>query len=86
MRLDKLYDFETCTNETTLFKMLNRLKDADLIQYRTIEPYIIQILDYDLTHDEEMELIDDLANLGVYPEEDDSDGTDMYWEDYDDFN
>jgi len=86
MRLNKFYDFEACTNETRLFKKLNQLKDADLIHYKVIDPYTIQFLDLDLTHDEEIEIVEELADLGVYPEDTESDGTDMYWDNYDDFN
>jgi len=84
MRLDKFYDFETCTNETTLFKILDKLKDKDLLQYQILD-YTIHILDCDLTLDEEMEVIEELAELEVYPIED-NDSEDIYWQDYDDFN
>lgn len=86
MRLDKFYDIEACTNEKKLLSILSKLKERDVIQYKLIDSWTLQIDDYDLTHDEEMQLIDDFKNLGVYPSDDLNDNeNDLYWG-YDDFN
>ena len=73
MRLNKFYSIEECVDDKLLFKILDKMKDGDTINYKKIDNWTIQITDSDLSGDEEKSLLDKFNELCVYCEEEDSD-------------
>lgn len=84
MKLDKFYNLDGCLSEDKLFELLNQMKDEEKIQYKSLDAWTVQIIDHDLTMDEEIDFISKLTELCVYPDE--SYDQDFWGVDYDDFD
>jgi len=83
MIIDTIYSIEECTDDKYLFKVLEGLKDNELISYRKIDSYNIQITDSDLSAKEEKDLMKTFKDLSVYVSEEDGDDWDSSFDDFD---